>query len=49
MDGIINAIMNKGGCFHNLHKLAKMTIFTKKTPVHEKKLTSRMLTQPPKF
>ena len=44
----MNGVMNKGGCFHNLQKLAKMAIFPKK-PGPQKKLTSRVLTQPPKF
>ena len=30
MNGIMNPIMNRGGCFHNLHKPAKMAIFQKK-------------------
>ena len=30
-------IMSMGGWFHNLHKLAKMAIFTKKTPFQKKK------------
>ena len=29
MNGILNAIMNKGGCFHHSHKLAKMAILAK--------------------
>ena len=36
MNGIMNGIMNRGGCFHNLYKLAKMAIFPK-APVHKKK------------
>ena len=37
MNGILNGIVNWGGCFHNLHKLAKMAIFTKKNPGAQKK------------
>ena len=41
MNGNMNRIMNSGGCFHNLHELAKMAIFTKnprstKTTTHLK-------------
>ena len=39
----------QGVCFHNLHKLAKMAIFPKNPRYRKKNLTSRMLTQPPKF
>ena len=35
MNGIVNGIMNRGGCFHNLHKLAKMAIL-QKTPGPQK-------------
>ena len=39
----------QGGCFENLQKLAKMAIFPKPPGSKKKKLTSRGLTQPPKF
>ena len=37
MNGIMNGIMNRGGCFDNLHKLAKMAKFSKKSLFHKKK------------
>ena len=49
MNAFMNGIINREGCCHNLHKLAKMAIFTTKAPAHKKKRTSRLLTQPLKF
>ena len=40
--------MNRGGGFHNFQKLAKMAIFPK-NPRRKKKLTLKVVTQPPQF
>ena len=32
MNRIMNRILNRGGCFHNFQKLAKMAICQKKNP-----------------
>ena len=38
MNALMNAIVNRGGCFHNLHKMAKVAIFPK-NPWSTKKKT----------